>query len=48
MKTIKISYDVIAYYCPTCKALYFSEVDCRCLNALDITEDVEDVKEEDE
>ena len=30
MKTVKISYEVQPYYCPKCKALYFSEVDCPC------------------
>lgn len=30
MKTIKICYAVHPYYCPKCKKLYFSEVDCDC------------------
>ena len=39
MKTIEVCYEVKPFYCPNCKAIYFSEVDCHCLNALDITEE---------
>lgn len=32
MKTIKICYDLEAYSCPNCSALYFKEVECNCPN----------------
>lgn len=32
MKTIKICYPLHPYYCPNCKAVYFSEVECNCPN----------------
>jgi len=41
MKTVEIAYSELQLHsCPNCKAVYFSEVDCHCLNALDITDDV--------
>lgn len=30
MKTWKITYEVKPYYCLGCKALYFTQVDCKC------------------
>jgi len=30
MKTVKICYPVHPWYCPNCKTLYFSEVECEC------------------
>lgn len=30
MKTVKICYTVNPWYCPDCKALYFSKVNCNC------------------
>lgn len=41
MKTVKVAYPVHPFYCPGCKALYFTEVECRCLNTLEIIEDQE-------
>ncbi len=30
MKTVKICYPVEPYFCPKCKKLFFSEVECKC------------------
>lgn len=48
MKTVEVCYDVRIFYCPNCKALYFREVDCHCLNALDITKDTNVLLDESE
>jgi len=30
MKTVEVCYPVNPWYCPKCKKLYFSEVECDC------------------